>query len=193
MAQRAPLVAAAFERPAWLQRQFHKGVFIPAYFVGSGHCDAATAHRVHRLQCQTVSALFQTQAIALVDIVAGRAQRVAVAVQVAAADSREIEVVQRRVHQSVLTFLPAERSGFDLFQHQKLPAISSHCLGQDCETFFLQWTAVEQGPGPSRQAPGHRRQSHGSSTQRSFAEVGSAHGPVLLGVQEPCCTEEGVG
>ena len=193
MTERAPPVATAFERPAWIQREFDKGVFVPADLAGSRHRDAAALHRVNGLKHKPVFAPVQPQPIALFGILAGCAQGVSVAVQVAAADSREIKVVQRGVHQPVCTFLPAEGSGFDLFQHQQLPTISTHCLGQDRETFLLDWTAVEQGSRQSRQTSGKGSQSHGGTTQRSFAEVGSAHGPALLGVQEPCCTEEGVG
>ena len=193
VAEGASLVAASLQRPARLQCQFHKGVFISAHPAGSGHCDAATAHRVHRLQGQAVSVLVETQSVAFLGVLAGGAQGIAIAVQIAAADSREIKVVQNGVHQPVLTFLPAEGSGFDLLQHQKFPAISSHGLGQDREPLLVQRTAVKQSPGQSRQASCNSCQSHRGDTQRSFAEVGSAHGPVLLGVQEPCCTEEGVG
>ena len=193
MAERATLVAASLQRPARLQRQFHKGVFISTHVAGPGHRDAPTANRVHCLQGQAVFALSETQSKTFLSVLAGCAQGIAVAVEVAAADSREIKIVQRGVHQSVLTFLPAEGPGFDLLQHKKFPAICSHGLGQDREPLLVQRTAVKQSPGQTRQASCNGRQSHRAGTQRSFAEVGSAHGPVLLGVQDLCCTEEGVG
>ena len=71
---------------------------------------------IEGLEPQRRTGLLEPEAEAGSKVLATAAQRVAIAVQVALADTAEVEAIQAGLHQSVLACPPAARLGLDLFQ-----------------------------------------------------------------------------
>ena len=131
----------------------------------------------HGEQRQGVALALKPQAIAGGDIVIADPQRIAIAVEVAAADSAEVEAVEGRIDQAIASLLPALRRGLELLEHEQLPALAAHRLPQDGQPLLLEGLALEDARG--------RLAAHQACAQESEArprEVASLHGisPGLL-------------
>ena len=98
------------------------------------------------MEVQAIAPLFQAQAKPKVEVLPGAAKGVSVAVQVTAADAAEVERVQRRIHQSIRPWCPAQRSCLDLLEHQQLPVVLPDRLSKNGKSLLLQRFAVEQSP-----------------------------------------------
>jgi len=113
----------------------------------AAHQQLAGLIRAHGQQGQAAAALFEPQPVAAGQVLVADAQRVAVAVEIAAADAGEVEAIQGRIDQSVRALLPAARLGLKLLKHQQRPVAGAHRLGQHREAAAIQGTTAEQADG----------------------------------------------
>ena len=173
MVQLAPLVDAAFQRPARLQLQGHEAIWIASWYRGLPDQEWFPLLGVQRLKLQLRSGLFEAEAEAGAQVLATTAQRVAVAVEIALADSGEVEAIEAGFNQSVRAWRPATRFGLDLFQNQQFPLGPPNGLCEDCKTLLWECCALEQGTRRTLFRQSSAQQSHDS--QADSPQVGSAH------------------
>ena len=103
--------------------------------------------RVHGQQLQAGALLFQPQPVAAAQVALAHPQRIAIAIEVTAADAGVVEAVQGRVHQSIGAAFPATGQGRQLLQHQEGPVAAAHRLGQHGKAAVVERLAAEQTGG----------------------------------------------
>ena len=114
MTQGPPSVHTTLQAPAIVQTKPDEAVAIASRDDGTTDGDRCRAAAMACLQFQCAAFLSQAQPVAGAQILSSTAQRVAIAVEITAADAGEVEGVQRGIHQSVGSCCPAQRPLFDL-------------------------------------------------------------------------------
>ena len=170
--QLASLVDTAFQGPARLQLQGHEPIGIASGNSGLTDQEWCPLLGIEGLEPQRRTGLLEPEAEAGSKVLATAAQRVAIAVQVALADTAEVEAIQAGLHQSVLACPPAARLGLDLFQHKQFPLGPAKGLCEHSKALLRDGYAVKRRSCCAllRQAS---NEPHGSQT--GSPQVGSAH------------------
>ena len=189
MAQSAALVRPSLKAPSRPQRDLDEAIAITTGHGGCPHCDRHGLIGINGLEVQAIAPLFQAQAKPKVEVLPAAAKGVSVAVQVTAADAAEVERVQRRIHQSIRPWRPAQRPCLDLLEHQQLPVVLPDRLSKNGKSLLLQRFAVEQSPCCCSTGQ-NQGESQADGRHRRGPSVGSRH---VMNDANPCCTELRLG
>ena len=137
-------VNPSFQCPVRLQGQLDKAIAIPPGNPAPSHWDHGGSVGIHGHQGELLIGLLDTQAKCAGHVLLATAEGIAVAVEIAAADSGEIEFVKAGIDQSVRSWRPAARSAPDLLQNKQFPVVMPDRLCEDGKTLLVEWFAVEE-------------------------------------------------